>query len=260
MHARNCFKTLLLCLALLAAAGCDRNNDSRPAATDATSNTPLEFRQLRPGIWMHTSYNTFEGVRYPSNGLIIREDDHLVMLDPAWGAEATAALLTRIDEEIGLPVKRAFSTHFHGDRTDGVDVLAEAGIEVMAHPLTLELSAKDGGPAPSTALDGISKPGSAETIGSVEVFYPGPGHAADNITVWVPGEKILYGGCAIRELSTDSLGNTADADLAGWPKAVKRLQARYPDARMVIPGHGAPGGSELLDHMLHLFARRTSGN
>lgn len=184
---------------------------------------------------MHTSYNTFDGVVYPSNGLIVREGDHLVLLDSAWGAEATEELLVWIDEEIGLPVLEA------------------AGIPVWAHPMTRRLSAEEGNPVPPNALSGIDAPGSATGFGTVEVFYPGGGHARDNIMVWLPEQKMLYGGCAVRELATDNLGNTADADLAYWPRAIRNAQARYPQAETVIPGHGEPGGPELLEHMHALF-------
>ena len=135
-----------------------------------------------------------------------------------------------------------------------MDVLAAAGIKVLAHPLTLKLSAQGGGPVPKHSLSGLDKPGNTATVGSVEVLYPGAGHAPDNIMVWLPEQKILYGGCAIRELATDSLGNTADGDLASWPKAIKLAQDRYSTAEVVIPGHGAPGGPELLAHMHQLFA------
>jgi glyoxylase-like metal-dependent hydrolase (beta-lactamase superfamily II) len=237
----------LLIVALLM-AGCQGHTNHAPSV-----NPGLQVEQLEPGIWMHTSYNTFDGVLYPSNGLIVREGDHLVLLDSAWGAEATEELLVWIDNEIGLPVDRALSTHFHDDRTGGVAVLDAAGIPVWSHPMTQRLSAEEGNPVPPNAFSGIDAPGSTTGFGSVEVLYPGGGHARDNIMVWLPEQNILYGGCAVRELATDNLGNTADADLAYWPQAISNAQAAYPEAVMVIPGHGEPGGPELLEHMHTLF-------
>jgi hypothetical protein len=41
--------------------------------------------------------------------------------------------------------------------------------------------------------------------------------------------------------------------LAGGPAAaVAKVKARYPDARVVVPSHGVPGGAELLDHTIAL--------
>jgi len=242
------FLSSLLLVGMLLMAGCQTQHNPAHQA-----NPGLQVEAIQPGVWMHTSYNTFDGVVHPSNGLIVREGDHLVLLDSAWGTEATEELLVWIDEEIGLPVDRALSTHFHSDRTGGVAVLEAAGIPVWSHPMTQRLSVEEGNPVPPNALNGIDVPGSATRFGTVEVFYPGGGHARDNIMVWLPEQKMLYGGCAVRELATDNLGNTADADLAHWPRAIRNAQARYPGAETVIPGHGEPGGPELLEHMHTLF-------
>ncbi len=202
---------------------------------------------------MERSYRGFDGVLYPSHGVVVREGDHLVLLDAAWGADATKELLVWIDDNIGLPVARALSTHFHDDRTGGVAVLDAAGIDVWSHPMTQTLSAAAGNPVPPNALAALEAPGSTVQFGTLEVLYPGGGHADDNIMVWLPEQRILYGGCAVRELATDNLGNTADADLDYWPQAIRNAQAAYPETEIVIPGHGEPGGPELLEHMHELF-------
>ena len=78
-------------------------------------------------------------------------------------------------------------------------------------------------------------------FGPVELFYPGAAHSTDNLVVYVPSANVLYGGCAVHELSSTSAGNVADADLAEWPTSVERIQT-LPEAEVVIPGHGLPGG------------------
>lgn len=244
--------SLMVLLAAALAAGCQSARHD-PVVATASGLPALQMRELVPGVWMHTSYNSFDGVVYPSNGLVVREGDHLVLLDSAWGASATKVLLARIDDEIGLPIARALSTHFHDDRTGGVAILEAAGIPVWSHPMTQRLSAEAGNPVPPHALAGIDEAGTTAAFGVVEVLYPGGGHARDNIMVWLPEQKMLYGGCAVRELATDNLGNTADADLESWPKAIRQAQTHYPHARLVIPGHGEPGGPELLEHMHALF-------
>ena len=52
-------------------------------------------------------------------------------------------------------------------------------------------------------------------------------------------------------LGGDSLGNTADADLANWPKAVRSLSA-YP-VDVVVPGHGERLDPELIPHTLDIL-------
>ena len=68
---------------------------------------------------------------------------------------------------------------------------------------------------------------------------------------------MLHGGCAVRELSSTSAGNVADADLAEWPTSVERIQKHYPEAEVVIPGHGLPGGLDLLHSTQRTLSKHT---
>lgn len=94
--------------------------------------------------------------------------------------------------------------------------------------------------------------GSELYLKNLEFFYPGPGHTRDNIVVYYAPAKVLFGGCLIRPGGSDNLGNTADGDVAGWADAVRRVAAQFPEAEIVIPSHGPPGGRELLDHTIAL--------
>lgn len=233
----------------------------RAASSDTTARRTatvpnVEIREIRPGVWVHTSSHTFpDGSRVPSNGLIVREGDHLLLVDTAWGELLTVQLLDEIARTIGLPVRRAIITHSHADRLAGVDILAQRGVRVLALPMTQRLAMQQGMPTPHDTLAMRETPGSTVRVGSVEVLYPGAGHAPDNLMVWIPAQHVLFGGCAVRDMSAHSLGNTADADLASWPRAIALAERRYPDAEVVVPGHGTVGGPELLHHTLELFKR-----
>lgn len=209
----------------------------------------LTVRELDDGVWMHTSWQVIEGgIRFPGNGLLVRDGDELILVDTAWGADLTEQLLDWIDDELLLPVALAVATHFHEDSMGGAPVLAARGIPVLAHPLSVELRRERGMPLPHAIGD--MDVGDALLVGSVEVFYPGHGHSADNVVVWIPEARVLFGGCAVRATSFTTRGNTADADLEEWPRAIRRVLERYPTVRTVVPGHGAPGGAELLTHTI----------
>ncbi|HET7315399.1 subclass B1 metallo-beta-lactamase [Salinisphaera sp.] len=249
--------TILACSFLLIGCQHFRNAPSDTAHTafsGPSTNSDSQIRKLRPGVWIHISHHKFpSGARYPSNGLIVREGDSLLLVDPAWGAAATRVLLRRIEQEIGLPVRRAIITHFHDDRTDGLEVLEHAGVEVLATPLTQKLSTMDGGPVSDGTLSGLNTPGATIQVGTVEVLYPGPAHSPDNLMVWLPEQRVLFGGCAVRAIDWKTLGNLEDADLASWPEAIRRAQAHYPNVKIVVPGHGDVGGREILEHTLRLL-------
>ena len=117
-----------------------------------------------------------------------------------------------------------------------------------ASPSTRRLAEAEGNEIPTHSLEGLSSSGDAVRFGPVELFYPGAAHSTDNLVVYVPSANVLYGGCAVHELSSTSAGNVADADLAEWPTSVERIQKHYPEAEVVIPGHGLPGGLDLLQH------------
>lgn len=244
-------RLLLFVMALMLSVSIAADN-KHPGISDVAPGE-VALKQIHHDVWIHISTWEFEnGMRYPSNGLIVRQDRALFLIDPAWGEKATESLLKAIDEQIGLPVRWAISTHFHDDRVAGDQVLKAHGIKVYATELTRELAAAADNTVPEAILTGLDNAGDAVSIGPLEVFYPGAGHTRDNLVVYLPDADILFGGCAIHEAGRDTAGNTIDADLAAWPTSLQRMQARYPQVRIVIPGHGVPGDSQLLSHSIAL--------
>lgn len=215
----------------------------------------VEVTALAPGVWLHTSWYTYPGgARFPSNGLLVREGDQLLLIDTAWGEHLTEQLLDWVEVHLQMPVSKAIITHSHHDRIGGSAALERRGIQVLAHPLTRRFALEQGLPVPDT-LEAIAGVGNVAVVGSVEVFFPGPGHTRDNIMVWLGEQEILFGGCAVRSASAQSLGNVAHADTVAWPQAIERALERYEAVKRVIPGHGPVGGRELLEHTRSLFAQ-----
>jgi glyoxylase-like metal-dependent hydrolase (beta-lactamase superfamily II) len=93
----------------------------------------------------------------------------------------------------------------------------------------------------------------------LELFYPGAGHAPDNIVVHVREEHLLFGGCLVRAGETKGLGNLEDADLPAWPATMDRVMERYGSARTVVPGHGRSGDASLLLHTRTLAEQAAAG-
>ena len=250
----------LLLIAAVGAAPAEPKPQPRAAESKqaaAKERSTVTLRRIRPGVWIHTSRYVFpDGSVIPSNGLVVKEGGGLVLIDTAWGEMLTARLLDEIQREIKLPVRRAIVTHAHADRVAGADLLRERGIPVFAHPLTIHEREKVAISFPSDSLSGLRRPGDAEFVGSVEAFFPGHAHSPDNIMVWVPSERVLFGGCAVKSADATSLGNLHDADTRAWPDAIRRAMERYPTAEIVVPGHGAEGGKELLTHTLELLSAK----
>ena len=222
------------------------------AARSHAADGQMEIHPLAPGVYIHTSYQRLNnGQWFPSNGLIVIDNRDAWIVDTPWPA-ADLTTLTDWIAARGLNLKGSVSTHFHDDRTSGIAQLNQMGIPTYASAATNALLLEQGD---EPALNAFSDAEFAMVPGVIKVFFPGPGHAPDNVVVWLPRSRILFGGCLVRSADTRSLGNTADGSIDDWGQSVARIQERYAELRHVIPGHGAAGGVELLDHTRALVAR-----
>lgn len=240
------------------AALCAWHGTGPPPATGAEAERvdlgkDLHVLRLRTGFWVHVSRDSLS---VPANGLIARTKDGLLLVDTTWSDDLAERLVAWAEENLADRVVKAIVTHSHADRTGGLGALQRRGIPVFALDATLaRLRAQTGKPVPNLLM--AATPGAIHTDPSgFEAFYPGAGHATDNLVVWFPRQRILFGGCFVRGEAATDLGNVADADLGSWPAAVKRVQDRYPGATVVIPGHGAVGGPAALTHTLELLRDR----
>jgi metallo-beta-lactamase class B len=57
----------------------------------------------------------------------------------------------------------------------------------------------------------------------------------------------------VKDVHSKGLGNLADAKLEEWLPTVQKVAAKFPDAGIVIPGHGQTGGKEILEHTSNLL-------
>lgn|GEM_PF-242431 len=219
----------------------------------------VRIRPLTNGVWLHVSSHTFEdGSRYTSNGLIVRDRGHLVLVDSAWGDDATATLLDEIEAAIGLKVTMAVATHSHEDRAAGAKVMKVRGIRFYASRATRHLMTTRGKTPPEYELDLKDEPGATTKLGPLEIMYPGTAHTADNLVVWLKRQKLLFGGCAVREATAQNLGYFKEGDPAGWGPAMALVQDHYGSATIVVPGHGKVGDAGLLDHTAALAAQHVA--
>lgn len=210
--------------------------------------------RLTPGLWLHTTSALIaegEGVYFPANGLILERDNGSLLIDTGYVPEHAQSLLRWSQQSLRSPIRQAVATHFHRDRTGGIPALQAAGIPTVAHPLTLELARSHGAEVPTAAADFVQS--AARLAADCELYFPGAGHTRDNIVVWLPHHRVLFGGCLLKSVTSADLGNLADAVLADWAGSVQRVQTRYPTAKIVIPGHGVTSGNPVA-HTLALLA------
>jgi len=211
----------------------------------------LQVKALTPKTMVHVTYlNTNQWGRVPCNGMIYYNNDEAVVFDTPPNDSVSIQLIDWIENNLKAKVKAIVVNHFHGDCLGGLNAFHQSGIPSYANQMTIDLAKTQNTAVPQNGFNGVLnlKIG-GETI---ENRYLGEGHTKDNIVSYVPSEKVLFGGCMIKENNAGK-GNLADANLGDWPKTVAKVKAQYPDARFVIPGHGKWGSKKLLDYTMELF-------
>jgi len=166
------------------------------------------------------------------------------MIDTPWTTQGTKELIEWIDAK-GLTLKSTVVTHFHEDASGDLPLLNDLKIKTYATTLTNKLLWAN---QKEMSSDEISSDTFELVDGVVSVYYPGAGHTEDNIVVWLPKEKILFGGCFVKNLQTKHLGYTGDAVIGEWSTSIQNVINRYPDIKLVVPGHGKIGDVSLLTH------------
>lgn len=200
-------------------------------------------KPLAPDVWVTSfTFNTPDLGYVPCNGIIVGDPAGATIIDTGNTSEQGQLLLDAAKRLTGRPAKQAVATHFHGDRTGGIAAMRAAGLSVFAHPFSVGLAQAYGERVPD-GLRGLDR--APVTIGSVELFYPGVGHARDNITAWHAPSATLFGGCLLRATTDNRIGNLDDGDIDAYPATLERLARRYPKRSFVIPGHGSAAGDAL---------------
>jgi metallo-beta-lactamase class B len=220
-------------------------------------------------------------IPWASNSLLIRaSNSDCILVNTLCDNQGARMLVDWIKNNFGEVNLVAVNTGFHVDNLGGNEFLLSRGIAVYGSNLTAKLVAERGQAEKSRLLEGFKSPENKKyydaykdltfvppnhifdineglhlKIGDedVNVFYPGPSHTIDNVVVYFPKRKILFGGCMIKSLDSKDAGYSADADMQKWPRSVEKVLAQYKDAKIVVPGHGDYGDTGLIKHTIELL-------
>ncbi|PKL77542.1 MAG: SPM family subclass B1 metallo-beta-lactamase [Candidatus Melainabacteria bacterium HGW-Melainabacteria-1] len=251
------FKAIAVALLLALTTGCAavKSEQAGEARSHVAISQDLTYIELLPDTYV-VSDETF----HQSNVLVARMDAKTVLLASSPFEDQGAEQLMRwIRRKFGDVRVIAVNTHFHSDGTGGNAVYHQHGVETWASEQTRQLHSQraeyyrhfeaEGFPETSIQRERIlartfapAKQAFPQSEGKIfsfaqetaEVFYPGPAHSPDNVVVYLPKRKVLFGGCMIKLGAT--LGYLGDADVPAWAAsatALKRFEVKY-----LIPGHG----------------------
>ena len=212
----------------------------------------MKIRQVGNNLFMHVSYlNTNDFGKVACNGMVYFNGKEAIVFDTPTDNASSLELISWIQEKQHKQIKAIVVTHFHKDCLGGLEAFHENGTTSYAHQGTMGiLEEKDQATRPNI---GFEKKAILE-VGDQQVYatFFGEGHTKDNIVGYVPEENALFGGCLIKAANA-SKGNLEDANTNEWSKTVARIKKEYPELQTIVPGHGQPGGTELLDYTIRLF-------
>lgn len=216
----------------------------------------IKTAPLTGNVYVHISYGEFGGKVYAANGLYIVTKNGIILIDTPWSEDQTRQLADTLEKRYHKKITSCIVTHFHDDKTAGLDVLKSLGVKTYSTRYTRELCKEND----NKQAQFIFRQDTTFHINGItlQTYYPGEGHSKDNIVIWLPQTKVLYGGCFIKSMDAATLGNTADGNVAAWPASAERLMKQFPYPAYVIPGHdGWQGGMQQVTHTLQLLQQST---
>ena len=223
-----------------------------------SADSSLKITRLTGDFYIFTTCNLYKGMRIPANGMYLVTNNGVVMFDSPWDTTQFQPLLDSIKIKHNKKVVVCIATHFHADRTGGLEYYRRQGIQTFTTKQTDDISKTKGMKRAEFLMYGDS----TFTVGqySFETYYPGPGHAPDNIVVWFSKEKILYGGCLIKSTEDGDLGYLGDANADEYASTIVKVIQKCDQPKYVIPGHDDWRNIGSLKHTLIMARELKSKN
>ena len=226
--------------------------------------TPGNVKQIAPGVWFREGEIKEKG---HCNNIWIEMKDYLIVVDANFpsGAEACLADIKKTTKK---PVKYVFDTHHHGDHAYGNPVWTKLGATTLAYvgvaeemkryePAGWQGAAKTREDVAALNLSTAEPPKQTfkekqfvldDSSRRVEFHFFGWAHTRGDGFVYLPKEGIVCTGDAVVNGPFNYLGH---ANSANWPNVIDHVKKLK--ASTVLPGHGTPGGSEVLTGQQQFF-------
>lgn len=191
---------------------------------------------------------------FMSNAGFVITPDGVVVFDSLGTPSLAEAMLGEIRKLTQAPIKRLIVSHYHADHFYGLQVFKDAGAEIWAHQhargsvqseearLRFEQRKETLKPWVAQGLQRLLEADvwlTGDTdfeLGGVrfQVRHVGPAHSAEDLSLYVVEDQVLYAGDIVFRGRVPFVGN---ADSRLWLAALDRLIAIKP--KVLVPGHGA---------------------
>ncbi|WP_299432074.1 subclass B1 metallo-beta-lactamase [uncultured Maribacter sp.] len=245
------YKALLSLLSIFICYSCSTSKKTIKGLTTDS----LKIKQVSTNTFVHTSYlQTNDFGKVACNGMVYFNEDEAIVFDTPTNNTVSRQLINWIENVQKKKLTAVVATHFHNDCLGGLEEFHANGTKSYASTKTISLAKKN--KVKVLPQEGFTKELKL-IIGKKPVFtnFYGEGHTKDNVVSYIPEEQVLFGGCLIKTLNATK-GYLGDANENEWSATVAKIKKEKPEIKVVIPGHGKIGGTELLDYTISLFSNK----
>lgn len=232
----------------------------------------LSFQKIARGVWFVPG----NGGKGYCNNIVIEMKNYLIVVDANYPGRARELVqdMHRISPK---PVLFVFDTHAHRDHSYGNVIWTRAGAVTFAYqgvdeemdryePQRWLATAAIRDDVRSLHLTDAPRPELTfrtspfilkDETREVRFYFLGWAHTRGDGFVWLPKERILCtGDAAINGKSSNPekqgpRNKLWDANLENWPRVLLKAEDFHP--LHVLPGHGDPGGMEILQGQLNFM-------
>jgi len=225
---------------------------------------PGTVKEVARGVWFREGDQKSFG---HCNNIIIEMKDYLVVVDANYPSGARA-VIEDVKKLSPKPIKYVIDTHGDADHAYGNSLFTKIGAITIAHVGVLEdmkqyepqgwqrvaKTRKDvaelnaSGPEPPKQTFSKSPYVISDSTRRIELYNFGWGHTRGDTYVFLPKEKILCTGDAV---PNGFHNDPKHSYMHNWPNQVRAAEKL--DFVTVLPGHGEPGGRELLDGQIRFL-------
>jgi cyclase len=220
----------------------------------------LQETRIRDNVVVWTLGGDSIRTAFGANAVAVIGDDAVLVVDPLIAPAFGHRLAQKLRALTEAPVRYVVFTHHHTDHSWGAAPFEDDGAVLIGHRECRErmLAEHDAVLERRRAQDDIADlfadarlvlpaitfdEGLGLHVGGieVEVWHPGAAHTPGDAFLFLPDERVTVCGDLV---FAGYHYNYEDASSDGARAGLRALQSL--DADVFIPGHGAPGGPELL--------------
>lgn len=208
-----------------------------------------QLTQIRDGIYVYAAREQ------SSNVNIILTQEGPVMIDTGQTVEISRAALDLVKKFAPQPVRYVIHTEPHSDHTVGDFIFSPPAVVIAAAGATQSIRQNKPPAEPGwrPVLPHIEyQDRMLLNVGerSFELLYLKNVHSDADTAVWMPKERIVWAAASVGVKRFPNI--RPFLTIADILASLKRMRALNPE--IVVPGHGAPGTTQIFDDMERYYA------